>query len=121
MGFDGQVNEAGKLITCKRNMKKLNQIHLKYVDELSLAEAVNLKELGTTPVECRPQPDPYHARTGHTLEPDDSKVYTQLLRTQQYAEDNRMKLNPKKTKLMLFNPAKAYDFMPSFIFNNEEI
>ena len=32
-----------------------------------------------------------------------------------------MKLNAKKTKLMLFNPANSIDFMPSFLLNNEEI
>ena len=121
LGFEGQTNDVGELITCKKSMKKLNEIHLKYVDDLSLAETVNMKELETTPVECRPQPDPFHARTGHTLKPEDSRVYAQLMKTQKYASDNGMKVNPKKTKLMLFNPAKAYDFMPSFPFNHQEI
>ena len=120
-GFEGQANEAGELITCKKSMKRLNEIHLKYVDDLSIAETVNMKDLGTTPVESRPQPDPFHARTGHVLKPEQSRVYSQLLRTQRYAIDNGMKVNPKKTKLMIFNPAKAYDFMPSFPFNNQEI
>ena len=121
LGFEGQTNDAGEVITCKKSMKTLNEIHLKYVDDLSLAETVNMRELKTTPLECRPQPDPFHARTGHTLKPEDSRVYAQLLKTQKYASDNGMKVNPKKTKLMLFNPAKAFDFMPSFPFNNEEI
>ena len=42
VGFDGQVNNTGELITSKRNMKKINEIHLKYVDGLTLAEAINL-------------------------------------------------------------------------------
>ena len=40
---------------------------------------------------------------------------------QKYASDNGIKVNPTKTKLMLFNPAKAYDCMPSFPFNHQEI
>ena len=32
-----------------------------------------------------------------------------------------MKLNPKKTKLMLFNPAQKMDFMPSFHVDGKEI
>ena len=32
-----------------------------------------------------------------------------------------LNLNPTKTKLMLFNPAKVYDFMPAFPMHNEEI
>ena len=117
LGFAGQTNEAGEIITAKKHLKRVNEIHLKYVDDVSLAEAVNLKELGTVPVDKRPQPDPFHARTGHVLEPEDSKVFKQLVRTQKYAVENGMKVNPKKTKLMLFNPAKSIDFLPSFPFN----
>ena len=83
------------------------------MDDLSLAEAVSLKKLDSIPTDCRPQPDTHHARTGHVLRPEDSRVYKQLQSTKQYAAENGMKLNPNKTKLMLFNPAKAYDFMPA--------
>ena len=43
-GFEGQLNNAGELLTSRRNMKNLNQIHLKFVDDLTLAEAINLPE-----------------------------------------------------------------------------
>ena len=43
----------------------MNEMHLKYVDDLSLVEAVNLKEqLTEVSIELRPQPDNFHARTG---------------------------------------------------------
>ena len=121
VGFVGQANDTGEIITCKKCMKQINEIHLRYVDDLSLAEAVSLKELESVPVGLRPQPDAYHARTGHVLKPEDSRVYRHLLSTQQYATANGMQLNPTKTKLMLFNPAKVYDFMPAFPMHNEEI
>ena len=31
-GFEGRKNNAGELLTSKRNMKTVNQRHLKYVD-----------------------------------------------------------------------------------------
>ena len=65
-GFSGQLNNAGELSTSKRNFKAVNQIHLKYVDDMSLDESVNLKEL-LVAVPDRAQPDNYHARTGHVL------------------------------------------------------
>ena len=43
-GFEGQLNNAGELATSKRNIKTVNQIHLKYVDDMTLAESINLKE-----------------------------------------------------------------------------
>ena len=43
LGFENQKNNAGDLATSKKNMKEANLIHLKYVDDLLLAEAVDLK------------------------------------------------------------------------------
>ena len=47
----------------------------------------------------RIQPDTYHARTGHTLKPEKSHVYNQLMKTSKYAKENQMVINEKKTKL----------------------
>ena len=92
-------------------MKQVNQIHLKYVDDLTLAEAINLpKQLVAVP--DRQLPDNYHARTGHVLPDDNSLVVQELSNTLDYAEQNEMKINLKKTKTMLFNPCTSLDFMP---------
>ena len=94
VGFEGQNNNAGEIITSKRNMKIANEIHLKYVDDLTLAEAINLPEqLVSVPVSQRPLPDSYHARTGHALPMGNSKVVKQLMKTKEYADQNYMKLN----------------------------
>ena len=45
VGFKGQENNAGDIITSKRNMKAANEIHLKYVDDMTLAEAIDLVNL----------------------------------------------------------------------------
>ena len=121
VGFEGQVNNAAEIITSKRNMKVVNQIHLKYVDDLTLAEAINLPEqLVSVPASERPQPDNYHARTGHAL-PLASKVYEQLVKTEKYAVENEMRLNYKKTKVMLFNPCRKIDFMPELRIDDHEL
>ena len=121
-GFTNQINNCGDTITTKKRSLEAKEIHLKYIDDLTLGEAIKMKEQ-LTPVEIknRPQPDSFHARTGHEFRPENSRVYNQLLKTEQYAKDNNMKLNYKKTKLMLFNPGSARDFMPKFIINSEEL
>ena len=43
------------------------------------------------------------------------------MKTEQYATYNLMKINYKKTKLMVFNPGTAQDFLPRFEFNNDEL
>ena len=122
VGFSGQTNECGEIITCKRRIKKYNELHLKYVDDLLLAETISMKsQLNEVPVEARPQPDTYHERTGHQLTPGKSKVYENLKKTEEYAARNKMKINYKKTKLMVFNPGKNRDFMPRFTFDKKEL
>ena len=74
-GFPDQRNDLGEVLTCKKSIRSLNEIHLKYVDDLTIAEAIKMKEmLNYTPVERRPQPDHFHAVTGHTLQQEKSKV-----------------------------------------------
>ena len=120
IGFEGQLNNAGEIITSKRNMKTINEIHLKYVDDLTLAEAINLPEK-LIKVPARPRPDNFHARTGHALPLENSNVYKQILKTKEYARKNDMQLNYSKTKVITFNPCTSIDFLPSMKFENDEL
>ena len=119
-GFSDQVNNAGDLIT-KKKISELNAIHLKYVDDLSLAESIDMTSLVHVPRHSRQQPDTYRARTGHVLDIQHSRVYQELINTQKYAQDNHMKLNLGKTKLMLFNTCKSRDFSPELIIEDARI
>ena len=103
-------------------MKLANEIHLKYVDDFTLAEAINLpKQLIKVPDSDRPQPDSYHARTGHVLPLNNSKVYKQLKMTESYVQKNEMIINHKKTKLIIFNPCRKIDFMSEISLAGHEI
>ena len=122
VGFDDQSNENGELITCKKRVKLFNELHLKYVDDLALLEAIDMTtQLHHVPVDSRTQPDTFHERTGHKLLAEHSKVYENLKNTENYAERNKMKINYRKTKLMVFNPGKSRDFLPRFDFNDDEL
>ena len=121
-GFDDQTNNAGELLTSKRNMKLVNNIHLKYVDDLTLAEVINLQDkLVDVPITDRPLPDMYHDHTCHVLPPLNSEVYKQLQKTEEYAKLNDMVINYEKTKLMVFNPCKNIDFSPKMEFGNKQL
>ena len=121
-GFEHQENNIGEILTTKRNMKEMNKIHLKYVDDLSLAESINLPaKLQSIPDSVRPLPDEYRARTGHMLPLTRSVVYSQLLKTEQYAKENNMQINYGKTKLMLFNPCWSIDFMPKINLGGQQL
>ena len=121
IGFRDQSNENGELITSKKRIKDFNELHLKYVDDLALLEAINLNtQLSKVPKDA-PQPYTYHERTGHELLQKESKVYLNLKETEKYAATNKMKINYSKTKLMIFNPARGKDFYPRFLVNGEEL
>ena len=122
VGFANQVNNAGDVITSKRNMKVINQIHLKYVDDLTLAEAVDLKDkLVQVPEDVRQMPDLFHARTGHVLPAENSNVHKQLIKTLDYATANEMEINYKKTKAITFNPCTSVDFSPEISLNHNDL
>ena len=96
------------MITRRKKLKELNVKHMKYIDDLTLAESIDMAtQLDTVPVDERPLPDSFRDRTGHQLKPGQSKLYDKLKDIQNYAEVNKMKLNVPKTKLILFNPCKS--------------
>ena len=120
LGFEGQTNSTGEMITAKKRVKELNTIHLKYIDDLTFAESIDMKkQLVSVPNEERILPENFRSRHGQVLKSDTSKVQQQLQVTKRYAADNLMKLNLEKTVVMLFNPCKKYDFEPTLKIDNK--
>ena len=120
-GFPDQHNNVGDLITSRKHFLAANRLHLKYVDDLSIAESIPLKENVKPAPNDRPRPDPFHCRTGHELIPENSEVYQQISMIKDYASENQMKLNLQKTKFMIFNTCKSIDFMPSLSIDDHNI
>ena len=48
-------------------------------------------------------------------------MYSQILKTTEYANQNRMVINLKKTKLMVFNPSRNKDFLPEITVDSQQI
>ena len=113
VGFPNQENNIGEQITRRQNFKAVNVLHLKYVDDLTLLESIKLRDqLIEVPESAVTHPVSYRARTGHVLPLTNSEVYKQLIATEEYANQNKMKINYTKTKTMLFNNCKNLDFLP---------
>ena len=110
--FQEIERETGKRITQKRR-KPLTNLHLKYVDDLSYLTAIHLKKKLIGNPETDPvRPLAYHNRTEHVLPQDENALQKQMDRLSLFADENEMQINSKKTKLMLFNTSKIFDFMP---------
>ena len=113
-GFRNNLKNIGKFITRPFNRRvPMPRIHLKYIDDMTIAEALNLKKcLAANPDPNPPRPLEYHQRTGHVLPEGQSAVQTMLTDLREYTELNEMKLNYEKTKVILFNKSRKYDFLP---------
>ena len=96
----------------------MTNIHLKYIDDMAFAEAIQLKKT------LVPNPDPYparplayHDRTLHIMPDGGCEMQDQLYKLLDYCRENQMMINGDKTKVMIFNCARKYDFMPKLSFN----
>ena len=91
----------------------MQNTHMKYVDDLSLAQSLNLKKcLIENPDPNPARPLAYHDRTHHLLPAGACKLQEQLNNLEEYCRTNDMIINEGKTKVMLFNTERIYDRMP---------
>ena len=65
----------------------------------------------------RPFPLNLHERTEHVLS-DKSRLQENLEKIESFTIENEMKINVAKTKVMMFNRSKHYDFPPEFHFSD---
>ena len=98
----------------------MTNAHMKYVDDLSLVQSLNLREC------LVPNPDPnparplaYHDRTHHLLPTDACQLQEEINRLVTYSENNQMRINADKCKVMIFNTGRKYDGMPKLTLSGE--
>ena len=102
----------GEKITGKLGKRSpLSNIHMKYVDDLSLAKSINLKECVV------PNPNPthplsYRERTNHILPSYNYTLQEHLNNIANFANRHDMVINTDKCKVMMFNTGKKVDVLP---------
>ena len=113
-GYEQLEKNLGKKITEKKSKRHIiPKLHLKFVDDVSLAEAFNIKEsVIPNPNPNPPRPLAYHDRTLHTVPAHLMPLQGALHSMVQYCKENSMKINSEKTKVALFNTSRSFDFMP---------
>ena len=62
----------------------------------------------------------YHAQSGHVLPMASSELVKQLKETEEYANENQMRLNYQK-ELCYLTPASLPDFMPEIQLGNQQL
>ena len=95
-------------------------MHALFIDDLSEAEAINLKkQLINDPV-TRPYPLNFHERHKLVL-PGGGILQQNLSKVEEFTLKNKMKINENKSKVMIFNKSRKFDFPPELAFKNGEI
>ena len=94
---------------------------VKFVDDSSVAVSVNLKQSLVTNLNEKSMPLNYHERTGHVLPPESNLLQYYIHDAEKFTTDNKMVINKKKTKLILFNKSRKWDFPPELKFSDETI
>ena len=121
-GFKENERNVGEKITGPLNKRKpMETTHLKYVDDLTLLQSLNLKKsLIGNPNPVRPLN--FHERTYHILpNPESTKMQIQLDELKEYADEHEMKINHEKSKVMIFNNARSIDFEPEMNLDGVEM
>ena len=102
---------------CKKHSK---DTHALYIDDLTEAVAVDLKKQVVKDPIQRPKPLNYHERNQQIL-PAGSILQKNLEKIETFTNNNQMKINENKSKIMIFNKSKNFDFPPEFSFENGQI
>ena len=91
------------------------------MDDGSVAVSVDLKKSLIPAPSTQPRPLNYHERTCHILAPENNLLQYYLDDTEKFPMKNKMKINPKKTKILTFNKSRKYDFPPELHFSIKEM
>ena len=92
--------------------KPIDKSKVKWIDDITICTAVDLKSTLVPEDREVPRPVPYHGRTGHRLLPGDNVLQHEIERLQEFTDLNKMAINKKKTKIMILNSRRKWDVMP---------
>ena len=120
-GFKEKIRNTGQLITSNPTKRKpMEKIHLKFIDDMTAAVSINLKQnLVQNPDPNPIRPLQYHDRTQHILPEERYQLQSLLDDLMTYSDDHQMQINQSKSKVMLFNNAIKYDFLPKLSLQND--
>ena len=94
---------------------------VKYIDDGTVAVSINLKTSLIPDPAIRPKPLNYHERTCQVLPAESNLLQFYLDDTERFTMENKMKINPKKTKVISFNKSRKFDFPPEVSFSDNQM
>ena len=112
----------GKQITQPiKKRKPIDRKKVKWVDDVTLCNSVNLKTALVPEDRAVPRPRPYHARTEQRLPRETNAMQSELDALCNYTDGHLMAISKKKTKTMLCNSRTKWDFIPELKLQDDDI
>ena len=111
--YDAQTNENTEFIP--------EDDKFKWVDDLSVLEIINLIIVGLTSYNFKQHVASDIGLGQLYLPPENIKSQMYLDKIAEWTENNRMKLNEKKTKVMIFNCSNNYQFSTRLHLNDIQL
>ena len=90
-------------------------LNLKYIDDLSMLVAYNLKKVLVSDPNHRPKPLAFNERTEQVLPIGNNLLQVQLDSLHSFASSKLLKIKEKKSNVMKFNFSRNYDFPPELV------
>ena len=119
LGYNQSMKIGEHVAKPMRKRMSMGVNYSKYIDDLTIAVAVNLKQCLKND-ENGPKPTTYHARTQHVLAREHNVMQDEVNNLKTYAKQHEMVINDDKTKVILFNNKKSLDFQPQIRLESEE-
>jgi hypothetical protein len=94
---------------------------VKWIDDLTVCTAIDLKSSLVTEDRPVPRPLQYHARTEHRLPRHLNPMQDEIDKLTKYTDSHLMAINKQKTKAMLCNSRQKWDFIPELNIKGENI
>ena len=111
-GPKASSQSIGSIITQPNNVrKKMEKSKKKWIDDFTLLASIDLKRrLVSDPAPVRPVP--WRGRTEHILPREDNILQDEVDSVVKLSTERNMTISKTKTKAILFNPLRKYDFLP---------
>ena len=108
------AERIGKIITQARKKRQpIKEGKKLWVDDLTLTVPIQLAQsLVPDNRTSKIGPVSYHNRTGHILPRTCNKMQNELDQLNEFCRLSKMSISHEKSKCMIFNRRKKYDFMP---------
>ena len=91
---------------------RLHSLNLKYIDDLSMLAAFNLKKSLIVDPVSRPRPLNKNERTEQVLSEKMNPLQEDLAILENYTNKKQLRIKEKKTEVMKFNFSNNFDFQP---------